>query len=68
MTNLKGIREERDLTQVELSTMAGVSERSIKRWEQGKPISIPNLIKVAKALDTTTDKILGLDNKEGAEQ
>ena len=48
-------RKERHLTQSELSTKAGVSFASYKRFEQKHEISFGSLIKIAIALDMEKD-------------
>ncbi|VFB17229.1 transcriptional repressor DicA [Urinicoccus massiliensis] len=57
--------DQKNLTQKELAKMANVTEVSIGRYINGK--RQPNataLYDIAKALDTTTDYLLGLPNKE----
>ena len=48
---LKTLREERGLTQIELSKLSGVSERSIRNYEKDDAsITISVLEKIAEAL------------------
>lgn len=52
MENLKQIREERGLTQVDVAKMVGVSLAGYRLWEMGagKPTA-ENMDKLKKALD-----------------
>lgn len=57
---LKTIRESRNLTQVQLAKLSGVSERMIQNYEGG--IHRPRIEvaeKLAKALNITADELLG---------
>ncbi len=57
---LKKFREEKGLTQVQLSELTGISARMIQKYEAG--IARPRLDaadKIAKALNITTDELLG---------
>ena len=57
--NIKEVREERRMTQEELSAKSGVSRAIISGLESGKITSttIKTLAKLAAALDTTIDNI-----------
>lgn len=57
--NIKDVREERRMTQEELSAKSGVSRAIISGLESGKITSttIKTLAKLAAALDTTIDNI-----------
>ena len=59
MKNLRKKRRELDLTQYELSEMTGIAQNDISRYEKSriKP-TIDNLIKLADALNVTTDFLL----------
>ena len=57
---LKKYREEKGLTQAQLSELAGITSRQIQNYEGGK--ARPRLDaaeKIAKALNITTDELLG---------
>ena len=53
----------RDWTQRELSGKMGVHESLVSRWMKGeRPVTLPNIIKLAKLFDTTTDEIINRMN------
>ena len=57
---LKKFREDKGLTQVQLSELTGISDRMIQKYEAGT--ARPRLDaaeKIAKALNITTDELLG---------
>ena len=57
---LKKFREDKSLTQVQLSELTGISARMIQKYEAGA--ARPRLDaaeKIAKALNITTDELLG---------
>lgn len=58
---LKEKRQEAGLTQVELAKIAGVTARTIQNYELGnrKPSSMEVIQKIADALHTTTEFLLG---------
>lgn len=58
---LKEKRGEANLTQAELAKIAGVSTRTIQNYELGsrKPYQIEVVQKIADALSTTTEYLLG---------
>lgn len=64
MTNLKRIRTEAGITQLELYTRSGVSLRTIQEYEQGrKPINgaaALTVYKLAQALNVTVEDLLEL--------
>ncbi|MGN0839127.1 MAG: helix-turn-helix transcriptional regulator [Pyramidobacter sp.] len=49
------------LSQAELAAKAGVSERSVIRWEQGGSLNMRSLMKLAKALDINPGDLLDRD-------
>lgn len=62
---LKEIRQKRGITQEALAKSVSISPSSISLYERG--IREPNLnmlISIAKALDVSTDYLLGLTNNE----
>ena len=58
---LKEKRAEANLTQVELAEKAGVTARTIQNYELGnrKPSNMTTVQKIADALNTTTEYLLG---------
>ena len=53
----------RKMTQRELATRLGVDESLVSRWMKGeRPVTLPNIIKLAKLFDTTTDEIINRMN------
>ena len=65
MTRLKELREKAGFSQLRLSELAGVSERSVIRWEQGESINMDNLLKLAAALGVTPNELLGVSEGRG---
>lgn len=60
MQNLRRLREEAGLTQVELSAMVGVTQTALSAWELGTAMpSVTNLLRLCAALDTSADELLG---------
>ena len=61
-SNLKKIREEKNMTQAELSTKSGINLRTIQNYEQGfKDINsgkVINILALAEALGCDVYKIL----------
>lgn len=61
--NLKKARILREWSQSDLAKQIGIPPSSISHFENGtRSPSIKNLIKLADALDTTTDYLLGRSN------
>ena len=47
------------MTQRELAGKLGVDESLVSRWMKGeRPVTLPNIIKLAKLFNTTTDDII----------
>lgn len=69
MKNLKIIRKQRGLSQKELGHLIGVAESSICLYESGKrQPDNETLIKLAKALNTSVDFLLGkVDDEKKAD-
>ncbi len=61
--NLKSIRQERKLTQEELSNRSGVGRVTISRLETGelKETTAGTLTKLAHALDVSIDKLVEVE-------
>ena len=76
MKNLQIIRKQKEISQLKLANMLGVSRSTIAMWESGA--SQPDhetLIKLAKIFEVSTDFLLGvssldiaMDNDEISEQ
>lgn len=58
---LRAMREKKGMTQTELSEAAGITMRSVQNYESGKryPGNIEIAMKIAAALGTNTQKLLG---------
>lgn len=56
---LKQLRQNKHLTQQELADQLGVSNKSVSRWEGGGYPDIATLPLLAKALEVSTDELLG---------
>jgi len=66
---IKDLREEKNLNQRALATLLETNQASVAHWESGKvQPTAPAIIKLAKALDVTTDYLLGLDDQYGTFQ
>lgn len=61
LDNLKKIRENKNITQVKLSTDLGVSQELISRYELGSSFPQPNmLIKLSEYFNCSVDYLLGI--------
>lgn len=64
MLKIRDIREDRDLTQTELSKLLNCTQQTYSRYESGEiTIDIYNLMKLADFYKTSTDYLLGLTNE-----
>ena len=64
--NIRRIRTERHLTQSALAEKSGVSVQPINQIEWGaKGLSVPTLVRIARALECTTDEILHEEGNDG---
>lgn len=60
---LKELREEKNLSQYELSKLIGISAACISRWEKDLRIpSIDSIIILCKFFGCTSDYLIGLEN------
>lgn len=60
---LKALRKERNMSQMALAEMVGVSAQSVSRWETGNCMpDIFQIVPLARVLGTTSDHLLGVDN------
>ena len=66
---IRGLREEHNLTQIQLANHLHVSQTTYSRYETGK-LDIPSeiLIQLAKYYRVSTDYILGLSDCPGKSQ
>ena len=64
MLKIREIREDRDLTQKQISKILNCTQQTYSRYEtQEITIDINNLIKLAEFYNTSTDYLLGLTNE-----
>ena len=64
LSNIQRIREKKGFTQVKLSMMVGISQQSITFYETNTRYpSLPTLIRIAEALDTSVDSLIGINSK-----
>lgn len=65
MSRLKELRKSKKLLQPELAELAGVSLKALQAYEQNyRPLgraSAEDVYRIAKALGTTMEELLGLD-------
>ncbi len=60
---LKALRKERNMSQMALAELVGVSAQSVSRWETGNCMpDIFQIVPLARVLGTTSDHLLGVDN------
>lgn len=65
MLKIRDIREDKDLTQKQISKILDCTQQTYSRYETGEiTIDIYNLIKLAKYYNTSTDYLLGLTNEK----
>ena len=64
MLKIRDMREDRDLTQKQISQLLDCTQQPYSRYETGETtIDIYNLIKLAQFYNTSTDYLLGLTNE-----
>lgn len=57
---LPAICKECNISRYKISKLTGIAESGLRYWSQGKTKpSIPNIIKIAEALDVSVDFVLG---------
>ena len=65
LEQLRGLREDRDLTQSDVAGILNVSQNTYSDYEHGKiNIPIPSLIKLALYFDTSIDYIVGITREQ----
>ncbi len=63
--NIKQMRLQMGLNQVEFAKMIGVTKQCVSNWENDNIVpSIEMLVRLADFFSTTTDYLLGRDNKK----
>jgi transcriptional regulator with XRE-family HTH domain len=68
-SRLQRFREQRNLTQVELGERAGMGAASVSHFETGQRVpSLESLVKLADALQVSTDALLGRASLESFAQ
>lgn len=55
---IRKLRHDRDLTQIKLSELSGLSQPTISATEKGRHTTLHGLIAIAKALDVTLAEIV----------
>lgn len=75
MNKFKQLRNEKNLTQVEIAKIFNIDQTTVSKWENGKAFPDTEiLIKLAKFYDVSTDYLLSLsdfyypDNFKGVEK
>ena len=64
MLKIRNMREDKDLTQKQLSKILNCTQQTYSRYETGEiTIDINNIIKLADFYNTSTDYLLGLTNE-----
>jgi transcriptional regulator with XRE-family HTH domain len=62
--NIKTIREEKNLKQIEVATHIGVDKSAYSKIEKGlRSLTVDELQKMASLFDMTTDQIINFDGK-----
>lgn len=64
---LKELRQEKELTQIDIAKGINTSQRNISRWENGENEPTSSfVVKLAEYFNVTTDYLLGLEDDYGA--
>jgi transcriptional regulator with XRE-family HTH domain len=62
--NIKAIREEKSLKQIEVATFIGVDKSAYSKIEKGmRAVTVEELQKMARLFEMTTDQIINFDGK-----
>ena len=62
--NIKGIREEKNLKQIEVATHIGVDKSAYSKIEKGlRALTVDELQKMAQLFNLTTDQVINYDGK-----
>lgn len=65
--NLKGLRKRKGLTQNDVATQMHVDTSTLRRWEHGSNISMPNCVRLAKIYTVSLDDIVVASKKSREE-
>lgn len=66
MTVLRGLREDRDLTQREIADLLGTSQTMYARYERGaNELPIRHLVTLCRFYGVSADTVLGLNRGKG---
>lgn len=61
MNNIKILRQEKGLTQVQLAEMLNIDQTTVSKWELGKALPDSQmLIRLSQYFDVSTDYLLGI--------
>ncbi|MBE6776711.1 MAG: helix-turn-helix transcriptional regulator [Ruminococcaceae bacterium] len=66
---IKNLRKSKDITQEQLAEIVGVSPQAVSRWECGT--TYPDILllpRLAEVFNTTVDELLGVNEKQKAEE
>ncbi len=64
MLRIKEMREDKDLTQKQISKLLNCTQQTYSRYETGEiTIDINNIVRLAKFYNTSTDYLLGLTDE-----
>lgn len=62
---IRFLRQTRNLSQVELANLLGVTKQSVSNWENDNiQPSIEMLVKLSEVFSVSTDYMLGIEDKE----
>lgn len=62
---IRQLRQSRNMSQVELAKVLGVTKQSVSNWENDNiQPSVEMLVKLANVFSVSTDYLLGLDVRE----
>ena len=60
---LKLLREEKNLSQIQLAKILEINQTTVSTWELGKKLpDFINIAKISKYFGVTSDYLLGLEN------
>lgn len=63
--NIRKLRQARNLSQVDLGRMLGVTKQSVSNWENDNiPPSVDMLLRIAEVFSVSTDYLLGLNERQ----
>lgn len=63
MNNIKKLRQEKDLTQVQLADVFKIDQTTVSKWELNKALpDTQMLVKLSEFFDVSTDYLLGLSS------